>query len=282
VPARARIVIALLLSAGLVAGAASCSESPSPTTPSLEETLTATVELPRLVRDPRTVAVLVHNHGSSPVHVRQVELVTESFAPTGPTTKDVVIAGGSAKSLSLTYGEGRCEGALTPPVAPAHAALVVEVDGQPVPVDLPLPNADDLAPRLHADCAAQTISAAASFQLTGWAPGPDGRLHATLQVSRVADDEPITVYEVSGSAIYRLTPAGALPAVLVSGADRIEIPITASAARCDGHAMADVKFPYLFRAFVTIGHSPRLPANIDTDSTGQSELPRMWHVLCGI
>ena len=50
-PARARIVIALLLSAGLVAGAASCSESPSPTKPSLEETLTATVELPRLVRE---------------------------------------------------------------------------------------------------------------------------------------------------------------------------------------------------------------------------------------
>ena len=85
--------------------------------------MSATVQLPRLVREPRTVGVLVHNQGQSPVHVRQVELVTESFAPTGPVTKDVVIAAGSEKSLTLTYGEGQCGGALTPPVAPAHAAL---------------------------------------------------------------------------------------------------------------------------------------------------------------
>src|SRR5262245_59111354 len=121
-PARARI-LSTLLAAGLVAGAASCSPSPKPPAPALDETLTATVQLPRLVRDPRTVAVLVRNHGSSPVRIRQVELVTESFAPTGPATKDVVIAAGSAKSLSLTYGEGQCGGALTPPVAAAHAAL---------------------------------------------------------------------------------------------------------------------------------------------------------------
>jgi hypothetical protein len=282
VPALARIVTALLLAAGLVAGAASCTPSPTPPATALDETLTATIQLPRLVRDPRTVAVLVRNDGEAPVHVRQVELLSESFAPTGPVTKDVVIAAGSAKSLSLLYGEGRCDGALTPPVAAARAALVVEVDGQSVPVELPIPNAADLAPRLHADCAAQVVAAAASFRLQGWVPGPDGVLQATLQVTRVAGDEPITVYELSGSVLYRLTPVAGLPAQLAPGSELFEIPILASAARCDAHAMADVKFPYLFRAFVTIGDSPRLPASIDTDPIGQAELPRMWHALCGV
>lgn len=280
--ARVRVAVAALASVWLLYACSSPAPSPSPSpVVALEEALTATVYLPRLVRDDRTVAVLLRNDSPSPVRVLEVELVTDSFAPTGPVAKDVVIAPGSAKALPLTYGEGQCDGQTSPPVAPAHAALVLEVDGQSVSIQLPLPNSDDLAPRLHADCAAQFVTAAIDVRLEGWAGNPDGTLQTTLLVSRVAGDEPVTVNDLKGSVLYRLTATNGLPVVLPSGTERVEIPVTVSPARCDGHAMADAKFPYLFLAYVTIGDSPLLPGHITTDEPGKEALPEMWNSLCG-
>jgi hypothetical protein len=107
--ARARIAAALLASVWL---SYACS-SPTPAD-SLDETLSASVYLPRLVRDERTVAVMLRNDGPSPVRVLEVELVTDSFAPTGPVIKDTVIAPGSEKALTLTYGAGQCNGQTAP------------------------------------------------------------------------------------------------------------------------------------------------------------------------
>jgi hypothetical protein len=283
---RVRRLAALLSSSLLsVAGFAAACSSPPPSTPpsspSLDGVLSATVTMPRLVRDPREIAVRVENHGTSPVHVQQVELVTESFAPTGPATADVDIAAGTAKALRVTYGTGQCGGSLSPPVAPVTAVLAVVVDDRSYDVQLPITNPDDLAPKLHADCADQFVAAAVDVQLQAWSAGPDGALTATLLMTRVGGDEPITVDELTGSVLYRLT-GDTLPVVLPAGTDRIEIPIVTSPARCDAHAMADVKFPYLFLARMTIGDSPRLAAHIATDETGKAELPQMWHTRCGI
>jgi hypothetical protein len=250
----------------------------------LASVLTATVELPRLVRDPRTAAVLVRNHGTVPVRVHEVQLVTESFAPTGPFPKDVEIPPGVALALSVIYGEGRCGGRVDPPLAPATARLVVSAaGGAPQTLVFALPDADDrLAARLHAECAAQLIASVLTVRLEGWSTEPNGDLRTTLVVERRSGREPVTLHQIAGSVLYRLAATGSPIGELPAGERRLEIPVTVEPERCDAHAMADAKFPYLFRTWLSIGELDDLPALIATDRPGQDRLVEMWHSQCGV
>ena len=277
-----RTLIGGLLAAGVLAaaGVTACSRASEPDPVPLDQVLTARAELPRLIRHPRTVAVLVHNQGTEPVQVRQVELISESFAPVEPAVMDVIIPPGAAKALPVIYGEGQCGGELAPAVGHTTARLVVVVAGQEQTVELPIPNPSDLAPRLHADCVAQVVTRALTAELQDWSTRPDGMLQTPLVLSRVAGDEPITLHRVQGSVLYRFTPLTELPVELPAGTDSVAVPFVVDPARCDGHAMADAKFPYQFRAYLTIGDTPVIPADITTDLDGRDALPVMWKALC--
>jgi hypothetical protein len=255
--------------------------------------LTATLELPRLVREPRTVRILVRNHGAAPVHVREVELVTGSFESTGPVAKDVTIPPGGARGLAVTYGAGRCGGQAAPPAAPATARLVLAVpEGRTggvrtrqVRLALPHPE-DSLTMLLHTDCAGQVVARAADVRLTGWAELPDGRLRGVLRVERRSGDARLEIRGLVGSVLFTLAtepgrsagpdPIGTLPA----GRDGLEIPVVADAARCSGHAVGEAKQRFLFRTWVSVGAVAGLPAVVAVDPAGQDRLDAMLQHRC--
>jgi hypothetical protein len=249
----------------------------------LASVLTATVELPRLVRDPRTAAVLVRNQGTVPVRVHEVQLVTDSFTPTGPFQKDVEVPPGVALAVSVIYGEARCGGRVDPPLAPATARLVVSADGgapQALVFELADPG-DRLAERLRAECAAQLVASLLTLRLDGWSTEPNGDLRTNLVVERRSGREPVTLHLVAGSVLYRLSATGSPIGELPAGERRLEVPVTVEPERCDAHAMADAKFPYLFRTWLSVGELEDLPALIATDRPGQDRLAEMWHAQCG-
>jgi hypothetical protein len=277
------VVVPALVLAAVAASAVGVAlwRRPSPAAPG--PILDAELELSRLLHSPRALVIRVSNRGSEPVRVTQIELVTDSFVPTGPISKDVVIDAGRVKGLEVIYGEAVCGGETAPPLAPMLAKLVVVVGDQTHTVELPLPDHSGMTFRFHNDCAAQTVAAAADIRLEGWSIAANGELLATLVVERRAGDEPLTLHMMRGSVLYRLIPPQEEPIdVLPSGQARLEVPIRVNAARCDGHAMADVKFPYRFPITLSVGDSPALASTIATDQAGQQELVRMWHRLCGI
>jgi hypothetical protein len=295
VPRPPRSLVSVAVLAATVIGLAGSSHGvPMPVTPAPDPTpdLTAEMQLPRLIRDPRTVAVLVTNHGTGPVWIREVELITASFAPTGPVEKGVTIAAGATKALAVVYGEGICGGEAAPPLAEATARLVVAAgneepagDDRWQTLELPLAYAADrLGSRLHADCAAQLVAAAVDLRLERWSSDPDGRLRGVLVVERRPGNEPITVHKLTGSALYSLAVErhdgriGRLP----PGEVRLEAPVIADAARCDAHALADVKFPFQFRIWVTVGEATELPTTAAFDPADQAPFDQMWHIRCGV
>ena len=281
-----RLAARLAVVAVLLAGCASTPPTTAPVTG-----LTAEANVPRLVDDPRTVAVWVSNDGPAPVWVREIELVSESFAPTGPVAKGVAIQPGTAKALTVVPGEARCGGRPAPPLAPATARLVVAA-GETEPADadhwqaveLPVAQADRRwTSRLHADCAAQLVTAAIEVRLADWSDRPDGRLAGALIVQRRTGDQPIVVHELLGSVVYALTAdrTGGDLGELPPGEGRLVVPVTADAAQCGGHVLADAKYPYGFRIVVSIGAAARLPAAVATDPAGQDRLRQLWRVRCG-
>ena len=288
-----RLVVGLAVALALAASAVGLvltrpapeSEALPAPTPAVAAGLTATLELPRLVREPRTVRILVRNHGADPVDVREVELLTGSFEATGPVAKEVTIPPGGARGLAVTYGAGRCGGEAAPPAAPATARLALALpEGRTRQVRLALPHPDDgLTLLLHTDCATQVVARAADVRLTGWAELPDGRLRGVLRVERRAGDQRLEIRDLVGSVLFTLavepaepTPIGVLPA----GLDRLEVPVVADAARCSGHAVGEAKQRFLFRTWVSVGAVPSLPAVVAVDPAGQARLDAMLRHRC--
>jgi hypothetical protein len=285
-----RLLVAAALPAAIAIGlsASTPARAPLATEPIVD--LTAEVTLLRLPQDPQTVGVLVTNHGTEPVWVREVELVTESFAPTGPVEKRVMIRAGAAKALTVGTGEARCGGGTAPPLARTTARLVVAADAaeptddQWQAVELQVAAADvRLVSRLHADCAGQLVAAAADVRLERWSALPDGRLRGMLVVERRTGDQPLTVHDLNGSTLYTLTtdPRDGELGRLPPGEARLDIPVVAGPAQCSAHALADSKAPYGFRIWVTVGDSAKLSAGVATDQAGRAEFRQMWQVRCG-
>lgn len=278
---------AAVLVAAVVAGTVALwprHSDPAPEPVDYRQTLSASLLLPRLADNPEAVAVRVENNGSTAVRIVQLELITASFAPVPPTQKDTVIEPGQAKWLLVDYGPGVCQGQPSPPLAPTSTRIVVADDSGEHTLEFELPDAEyqGLGTRLRADCSAQVVSAAVSLRLDDWSTAPDGTLRANLDITRRSGDAPIALHVLRGSVLYTLTPPAGSPfGVLPPGQSLVEIPITVSPGRCDPHALADAKFPYQFRAWVTIGDSEQIPAAVDTDVAGQERLLAMWHAVCG-
>ncbi len=278
------VAVSILVVAGLIGWVLRPSGTAQPEPEALDQVLSGSIYLPRLNRDPRTVGVLVRNDSPQPVRIVEFELITDSFQPTGPVAKDVTIPAGVATTLTVVPGPAQCGGQLAPPVAPTTARLVVTTGNQRQTVDLALPHAADegLETRLHLECGTQFVAAALDLRLQNWSAAEDGTLRASLLVRRLAGDDPVTLHTMAGSALYALTPAQSSPiGVLLPGQSALEIPVTAAPSRCDPHAMADVKFPYLFRVWLTIADSPQLAATIATEASSREQLVQMWLALCG-
>ncbi len=283
------VTVAVLVVVGAVT-AGTVKLWPKPTGPEAEpvhydEILAATLTLPRLAGDPDAVAVRIENHGDEPVLVVAVELLTASFEAVEPTEVQVSIPPEQAKWILVDYGPGVCGGDPAPALAPTSARIVVAEGERRETVEFELPDAEyqGLGTRLNADCSRQMVSAAVDLRLTGWTAAADGTLRANLTVARRAGDEPLAFLEMRGSVLYRLEPPTGEPfGVVTPDESLVEIPVTARPGRCDPHALADVKFPYQFRTWLTIGDSEQLVADIATDLDGQERLLQMWHTVCGL
>lgn len=193
----------------------------------------------------------IANTGDAPVTVTSVALDSPGFAAAPETRRVVELGPGNRIDVEAEYGAVRCD---TRP-EPAYAVIGVADQGAS-PVRVPLATPYDVLGRIHdGDCAAEELARAVPVTLLPAAapPEPAAPLPAQLVVSRGTATGDVRVDEIGGSVLYALR--GALPATMRADEDRLSIDITIDAARCDPHALAEAKKPFVFPLWIAVGSS---------------------------
>ncbi|PBC38776.1 hypothetical protein CJ179_40130 [Rhodococcus sp. ACS1] len=193
----------------------------------------------------------IANTGGAPVTVTSVALDSPGFEAAPETGRVVELGPGNRIDVEAEYGTVRCD------TRPEPAYAVIGVTGQGAsPVRVPLATPYDVLGRIHdGDCAAEELARAVPVTLIPAAtpPEPAAPLPARLVVSRGTASGDVRVDEIGGSVLYALR--GALPATMRADEDRLSIDITIDAARCDPHALAESKKPFVFPLWIAVGSS---------------------------
>jgi hypothetical protein len=209
-----------------------------------------------------TVQISMHNDGPDKLVVEQVELQSPSFAGTEKVKADAWLPpGGLQVDIPVSYGKGVCAGDdLKPHAAPSFVALRVHTENGPatdvrLPVDSSAAMLDKL---LGIDCQQAFLDRQATFTFGPWTHLPSGWVDGTVIVRRTGFQGTITLREFVGSILLEVLPTPlreATPkpyAVLNPGTNELSIPIVVDGERCTPHALAEIKKPYVFPAWVSL------------------------------
>ncbi len=253
--------------------------------------LRVSVEQYRTDEVARTVEVAFHNDGPLPVRVSRVDLELPSFEGTGPVTVDALLPpNGLRVDVPVPFGTGRCDGVHTSPRAAASTVVadVAPEGGQARSLRLALADPNPMLDKLlHLDCEAARLHRAASIHFGDWTAYPGG-LHGNLVVDRGEEDTAVRVDDLTGSIMYTIDAPGPRPlGTLAPGQRRLAIPVTATPGRCDQHALAEIKKPFVFPAWVTLsqrgsgdGEMEQLYTEIVVSDADRNALDTMLRRVC--
>jgi hypothetical protein len=102
-------------------------------------------------------------------------------------------------------------------------------------------------------------------------------------VERGAEDIAVTIQDLTGSVMYAITTAGPRPlGTLAPGQRRLAIPVTATPGRCDPHAVAEIKKPFVFPAWAKLGDGEKLYTEIVVSDADKKRLDTMLRRVCAL
>lgn len=215
-----------------------------------------------------TVQISMHNEGPAKITVERVELQAPSFRGVGPVTVDAPLpVGGLRVDVPVSYGTGICQGdELKPRSAASHVAFGVRTeDGKLHDVRLPLPDPDPMLDKLLAiDCQQAYLDRQVTLTFGPWTPLPSGWLNGTVVLKRVGYPGTVTLQEFVGSILLEVLPLPAREqtpkpyAVLQPGQQEVTVPVVVDGERCTPHALAEIKKPYVFPAWLSLDGGPPL------------------------
>jgi len=255
------VALALLVAVG---GAALAGSGPQAVPGPVDSGIQLRVEVTqgRVDEVRHTVQISMNNDGPAKVTVEQVELQAPSFKGAGPVPVDAWLpTGGLRVDVPVSYGTGICDGDdLKPRSRPARVALRVRTeDGKVHDVQLPLPDPDPMLDKLLAiDCLQAYLDRQATFTFGPWTHLPSGWVSGTVIVRRTGFKGTVTLQEFVGSILLEVLPTPLREqtpkpyGVLPPGRDELSIPIVVDGERCTPHALAEIKKPYVFPAWVSL------------------------------
>ncbi|MET7398658.1 hypothetical protein ABZS66_34730 [Dactylosporangium sp. NPDC005572] len=259
-----RVWLAAVAVIVVLGGAALSGRAPAPVEQPAAPAVQLRVELQqgRVDEVRHTVQIAMNNDGPAKITVLQVELQAPSFKGAGPVTVDAPLpVGGLRVDVPVSYGTGICAGDdLKPRSAPSHVAFKVRTeDGRVHDLRLPLASPNAMLDKLLAiDCQQAYLDRQATFTFGPWTPLPSGWVSGTVVVKRVGFPGTVTLQEFTGSILLEVMPVPLREAtpkpygVLKPGEDELRIPIVVDGERCTPHALAEIKKPYVFPAFVSL------------------------------
>lgn len=217
--------------------------------------LVATIDVNRMFAIDRAHGLGLRNVGDEARTVVAVGLESPLYEPAAMDEREVVLRPGARQLvMPVPYGTARCDG--EPDVS--FAAVVRLADGRELRVPAVEANAGALA-RLHAkECAAAAVVRSVELRADDWER--DGTT-ATGPLALVAQRPGVEaeVTELAGNVIFSLHAADGARLRLEAGEQEATVEVVLRAERCDQHALAEVKRPFVFGAWVSLdGAEPAL------------------------
>ncbi len=223
----------------------------------------------------RRLQVRISDTGPAPFTVTSVQLDTPGFAALPPRDTSTEFTPGQVIDLPVERGAVDC--AARPDPAAARLT-VVRPDGSTEELRVPL--AGDTLARLHAqECAAEALLDVVDLRVEDLA-GEGATLAGDVVLTRRSGDEEIVVSEVSPSVVLAPVPQRELPVRLAPGEDRLELPVSFDAARCDPHALAETKQPFVFPVRVTVGDGEDAVVDLPLDDGQRARLQEFLTSAC--
>jgi hypothetical protein len=272
-----------LLVVGLAAGCASDAASSSGTTSTTAEAEVTTTEAPepvggvlaeigtnRLYTVNRAFGLALRNVGDEPVVVRQVQLVSDQFATLPASDRGATLQpSGRRFVLPLPYGEVRCD------VAPADTfeVLVVVDDGEELHLDATEEYAGAVG-RLHErECAAADVEERVDISFGDDWVQDGSTTSGELRMAQRHPGEPVAMDDAVGNVIFTLLLEDSHPVMEVTDDEpSVSVPVTISADRCDPHAVAEFKRPYVFLSWVAVGEGEPVPVELTLTGAARDAL----------
>lgn len=228
----------------------------------LPDGLTVGVEFPRYLMVQRRLEAIIDNQSDIDVVVVDVALRSPLFDPVEPDVHDYRVAAGLRQDLRMDVGASICP----PPDDPSMIEMTVEIDGERshglVEIDI-----DPISTINTRECGERFVFEHADVE---WGPEfsvDDGLLTTSVTLTRREGVESMSVTAVRGTVLYIVAPATDLPddeplGTMAAGESVGTAPVAMHVGRCEPHAVADVKKPYSFIVWVTIGDSDPYPIEL--------------------
>jgi hypothetical protein len=233
--------------------------------------LVATLGTNRLYSPNRGFGLGVQNIGDEPVVIREFRLDSGLFAPEPMTPREVVLRpGGRRLVLAVPYGGAVCDD----DAETTFGAVIVLDDGQ----ELRVPAVEDYPGaigRVHSrECAAAEVHERVDITFGDEWTRDDVAITGDLILEQREPGAPVAIDDAVGNVIFRLAfEEEGHPVLRVThDAPTARAQITISADRCDAHAVAEFKRPFVFLSWITIGDERPVPVELEPTGPARAAL----------
>jgi hypothetical protein len=226
----------------------------------------------RLYAVHRGFGLALRNVDDRPIVIRSMQLASPLFSPMPPIEREVTIAPGRRLVLALPYGEARCGDE----PGPTFPVTVVLAGGEELHLDA-LEEYDGAVARLHQrECAAADVHERVDITFGDhWVQ--DGiDVTGELRLEQRHPGEPVALDDAVGNVIFTLVLDEAHPVLEVNDEEpAASVSVTISADRCDPHAIAEFKTPFLFLSWVTVGDADPVPVPLELTGAARTALEQL-------
>ncbi|MGY1747591.1 hypothetical protein [Blastococcus sp. SYSU D00695] len=220
------------------------------------------------------VQVTVTDTGDRPFTVTSVAIDSPGFAPLPAVPVTAAFVPGRRTDLPTPYGDPVCDTAAEPAAA---RLTVVRPSGAVEELRVPMA-AESLAAVHTRLCAAAAVQALVAVTVADLVPDGDA-LTGRLVLHRSGDgEEAVTAVRLEGSVLY--TARAELPLELAAGREEASAPVAFTTARCDPHALAETKQPYLMPLAVTVDDGTAVTLDLPLDDSQREQLRQLTARTC--
>ena len=281
-----RSAVLLLLAVAACAPGAGSTAGPSPgadrtVTTGAAAGLSATVQRDREDVPAGRASVLVRNTGRDPVHLTALTLAAPVLATATATRPlDADLAPGERTSFVVGWPALRCTERSRSATVTVDLVRAGSAERAVVPV---LDTDGTFAREVTRGCREVAVAEAVSLTLTGMVADGPTAVTGTLLLGPGPRPTAVQVDTVVPNVLFRVRSPGLPTAVR---ATTTQVPLVLTPARCDGHALGEVKKPWTFAVRLRVDGlrgpdgGPDLAVETTVDPAGQEVLRTLLRTGC--
>lgn len=261
--------LAVVALAGALAGCAS-----TPTFPAVGESGTVTPPESSVLQ---WITVDIEAASDQPVTVQGGSVFSPFFERLDAVEVDEVVEPDGTVSIRLPLGDAVCPAS----AGSSSAQLVLESDGTEL-IQAVMLDGGVLADVNKERCALAASMQAAEVSLGASHGRGEDAVGTSIVLTRSISPLPATLLSVTGSDVFTVTPSpGELPATLVVGRERLEVPVSISLAQCPGSASELTESDFVFSARLAVEGAEPHPAAVRAAGDLRDDLEALVDACAG-